>query len=275
MNSIPWRAAHWQGARDVVLAVAGVTFFTLAAAAQVAPQEKFVSGPLHVATQLPLALREQNFTWTGSVTSQGDAVLGGPLARSSFGVSGSGIKVGIISDSFNFLGGQAAGIASGDLPGPGNPGGRLPPVNIVSDEFFPGNLDEGRAIAEIVHDLAPGAEILFHSAFNNPQSSPGGSIAAAINNLVAAGANVIIDDVFSVGAPAYQDGVAAPAVNNAFASGVAYFSSAGNNFNNAYEGIYSPLGFNHNFDANFNEGSDLLLNFGSIPDGGSRVAGPG
>ena len=240
------------------------------AAAQVASRD--AGGPLHVLTQLPLAPREKNFTWIGSVSTQGDAVLGGPVARSSFGVNGNGIKVGIISDSFDFLGGQAAGIASGDLPGPGNPNGFLTPANIVNDELFLGNLDEGRAIAEIVHDIAPGAQILFHSAFNNPQSSPGGSIAAAINNLVAAGCNVIVDDVFSLAAPMYQDGVAAQAVNNAFTSGVAYFSSAGNNSNNAYEGMYSPLGFNHDFDANLNEGGDLLLDVGTIPNGGSVVA---
>ncbi len=272
MNLDPSRAAILRHAQGLILAIVGTCLFTSASVAQVAPQEKSAVGPLHVGTQLSLAPREQNLTWTGSVTTQGDAVLGGPVARSTFGVSGSGIKVGIISDSFNFLGGQLAGVLSGDLPGPSNPNGYLTPANILNDDLFPGNLDEGRAIAEVVHDLAPGAQILFHSAFNNPESSPGGSIATAIDNLVAAGANIIIDDVFSIGAPVYQDGIAARAVNNAFASGVAYFSSAGNSSNNAYQGFYSPLGVNHDFDANLDEGGDLVLGIGDIPNGGSVVA---
>jgi hypothetical protein len=207
------------------------------------------------------------------VTSQGDAALGGPLARSTFGVDGGGVKVGVISDSFNFLGGQPAGVASGDLPGPGNPNGYGTPINVVNDDLAAGNIDEGRAIAELIHDIAPGAEIMFHSAFNNPESSPSGSIAVAINNLVSAGADIIVDDVFDLRAPIYQDGAAAQAVDAAVAAGVSYFSSAGNNSNNAYEEIYSPIfAVNHNFDANANEGGDNLLNFGSIVNGGSMVA---
>lgn len=237
------------------------------------PRDSNAVGSLHVTTQLALPPRQQNLTWAGSVTTQGDAVLGGPLARSTYGVDGSGIKIGIISDSFNYFGGQSAGVLSGDLPGFGNPDGYLTPVTIMNDDLYPGNLDEGRAVAEIVHDLAPGAEIMFYSAFNNPQSSPGGSIAVAIDSLVAAGANIIIDDVFSVGAPAFQDGVAAQAVNRAFANGVAYFSSAGNNSNNAYQAMYSPLGINHDFDANHNEGGNNVLGIGMIPSGGSIIAG--
>jgi subtilisin family serine protease len=230
-------------------------------------------GPLRVTSSLPLSSRQHNITWSGTAISQGDAIHGSDVARTSFGVSGSGIKIGIISDSFNFLGGQLAGIASGDLPGPGNPFGFDLPIQIVNDDLFPGNIDEGRAMAEVVHDIAPGAELLFHSAFNNHQSSPGGSIAAAIDNLVALGANIIIDDVFSMGSPAFQDGAAAQAVDRAFANGVAYFSSAGNNGTNAYQGKFKPLGINHDFDANDNEGGDTLLNLGMIPPGGSITAG--
>jgi len=87
-------------------------------------------------------------------------------ARANFGVNGSGIKIGVISDSYNFLGGEATGINSGDLPGVGNPSGFQSSVNVLRDATF--GTDEGRAMIELIHDLAPGAEILFHSAFNNP-----------------------------------------------------------------------------------------------------------
>ena len=256
------RAAQSLRAGSLFLALTLIALFASPAAAQ-----------LQVTRALDLPASVRNITWTGSVTSQGDAVIGGPLARSSFGVNGTGIKVGIISDSFNFLGGQNAGVLSGDLPGIGNPNSFATPVNILNDEFVAGNIDEGRAIAEIVHDVAPGAQILFHSAFNNPESTPGGTIATAINNLVAAGANIIIDDVFTLDTPIYQDGAAAQAVNNAFANGVAYFSSAGNNANNAYEAVYSPYAFfNHDFDANNSEGGSNVLEIGTIPNGGSFAA---
>jgi len=33
-----------------------------------------------------------------------------------FGVDGTGVKVGVLSDSYNCLNGAAAGVATGDLP---------------------------------------------------------------------------------------------------------------------------------------------------------------
>lgn len=214
-------------------------------------------------------------TWIGATTSQADVVMNADAARANFGVNGSGIKIGVISDSFNALGGQAGGVATGDLPGVGNPNGFLTPVSILNDDFAPNRIDEGRAMAELIHDLAPGAEILFHSAFNNlPETSPGDSIATAINNLAAAGADIIVDDVFNLTIPAYQDGASAQAVNAAFAQGIPYFSAAGNNADNAYEAQYSATGGAgigvsfHDFDANTNEGGSQALQLADVPDGG-------
>jgi len=202
----------------------------------------------------------------GSVTSQGDSQLNAGLARSTYGVSGSGIKVGIISDSFNSLGGAAAGIASGELPGIGNPTYPIP-VNVLLDDT---GSDEGRGMAEIVHDVAPGAELMFHAAF-----SLGGKagLAQAIDNLVASGANVIVDDVGFLTEPFFQNGIVAQAVNRAYHAGIAYFSSAGNQGNEGYMGYFSDNGSNrHNFDLNNDEGGDAFLNI-SVPSGRSvRVA---
>jgi hypothetical protein len=208
-------------------------------------------------------------TWIGSVTSQGDSVMGAPAARSTYGVNGAGVKIGIISDSFNFLAGMAAGVAAGDLPGVGNPNGFVTPINILNDDLAAGSTDEGRALAEIIHDVAPGAELLFHSAFNNANPSPGATIAAAINNLAAAGADVIIDDVIQLTMPAYQDGAAALAAKAAAAAGIPYFSAAGNNSNNAYEKVFTPIGINHNFDSDASELQNQdLFRIGSVPNGG-------
>ena len=52
---------------------------------------------------------------TGILT-QGDAGQRSDIARNKFGVSGLGVKVGVLSDSYNVLGGEAGDILTGDLP---------------------------------------------------------------------------------------------------------------------------------------------------------------
>lgn len=68
-------------------------------------------------------------------------------------LTGQGVTVGIVSDSFaGISGGLDSDIASGDIPAD---------VNIISDTG--GATDEGRAIAQIVTDIAPDADIEFAS----------------------------------------------------------------------------------------------------------------
>jgi hypothetical protein len=162
----------------------------------------------------------------GLARSEGDAQLGAAGARSAFGVDGSGVTVGILSDSFDrdplALTRAAADVASGDLPGPGSPCGSTAPVRVL-DEGESGGGDEGRAMAQIVHDLAPGAAIDFATAFTGESA-----FAANIRALADDGAGVIADDVAYFGEPFFQDGPVATAVNEAVASGVSYFSASGN-----------------------------------------------
>lgn len=161
----------------------------------------------------------------GAVRSEGDVQLHAITARSDFGVDGSGVNVGILSDSFDRAPGAAthAGgdVAAGDLPGPGSPCGSTQPVG-VADDSVAGD-DEGRAMAQIVHDLAPGAALSFATA-------SAGELAFAdnIRALAAAGAKVIADDVTYFREPFFQDGPVAAAVNEVAAAGVSYFSAAGN-----------------------------------------------
>src|SRR5205814_401625 len=79
---------------------------------------------------------------TGAVESQGDAAIQASTARSTFNVDGTGITVGVISDSYNSLGTAAADVASGDLP---------TNVQVLQDDV--GQTDEGRAMLQIVHDV--------------------------------------------------------------------------------------------------------------------------
>ena len=170
----------------------------------------------------------------GAATSEGDAQLRAALARSSFNLDGSGVTVGIISSNFDrdpaAATHQAQDIASGDLPGPANPCGHTTPVSVLDDAVSGEEFeDEGRGMAQIIHDLAPGASIAFATA--GPSEL---TLASAIERLAkptaqgGAGAQVIVDDIGYSGEPFFQDGPAAVAVNAVTAHGVHYFSAAGN-----------------------------------------------
>jgi hypothetical protein len=191
----------------------------------------------------------------GKVTSQGDKALRADIARQTLGVDGTGTKVGVISDSYNYLGGAAAGVASGDLPAAG--------VQVLDDYLVAGASDEGRAMAEIVHDVAPGAAIAFNTA-NRGQAG----FAQGIKNLAAAGCNVIVDDIIYLAEPFFQDGIVGQAVNEVVAndSKLTYFSSAGNRARVSYEKEYVPgplvsapgnatnvLGYAHDFGGKYSQ----------------------
>lgn len=174
----------------------------------------------------------------GLVDSQGvPAQRSDRLAR-FLGLDGSGITVGVLSDSYDMLGGADSDIAGGDLPGPGNPFGLTTPVNVLG-EGLEGDTDEGRAMLQIVHDVAPGANLAFASAGTN-QSQLAANIFAMANS----GASVIVDDVTFPAEPMFQDGIVAQAVNDVVATGVAYFSAAGNLARNSYEQAFRNSGVN-------------------------------
>ncbi|MGE3539197.1 MAG: S8 family serine peptidase [Candidatus Tectimicrobiota bacterium] len=163
----------------------------------------------------------------GSVTSEGDAALRADLARAMRGLTGAGVRVGVISDSLIDLG---TSVNSGDLPAD---------VTIVNGQNGASDADatdEGRAMAEIIYDLAPGASLLFRTGF--PTSL---DFIAAVRELVAAGAHVIVDDLGFFDEPVFEDGPVAQAVRQAIAQGVVYVSAAGNDARRHYQGMYQEF----------------------------------
>jgi subtilisin family serine protease len=155
-----------------------------------------------------------------------DLAVHGNVARSTDGVSGAGIKIGILSDSFNLLGGMATDIADGDLP-----------ANTQILEEGPSGHDEGRAMAELVHRIAPDAQILFHTA-----TASEADFAAGITALVQAGCQIIVDDVAWLDEPFFQDaGAVDTAIEGAIASGVSYFTAAGNEGNDFIQEAFAPM----------------------------------
>ena len=102
----------------------------------------------------------------GSVNSEGDTQLAAAEARNDFGVDGAGVTVGILSDSFDTDSERADRCGAttspaATCPGAGNPCGFTAPVSSSTTSSPPRTADEGRGMAQIVHDLAPGAKISF------------------------------------------------------------------------------------------------------------------
>ena len=152
-------------------------------------------------------------TRTGSVDSEGDTTHRAAEARSFFNVNGAGVKVGVLSDSVDFL---SQAVSTGDLP---------PNVTVLPGQAGVG-AGEGTAMLEIVYDLAPGAQLFFASGFNGEAQ-----FAQNILDLRAAGCDIIVDDIGYFDESPFQDSIVARAVNAVTAGGALYFSSAGNEGN--------------------------------------------
>jgi hypothetical protein len=157
----------------------------------------------------------------GTIASQGDRTHRADNARTNYGHQGQGIKIGVLSDSYNFIAGAAAAdIASGNLPGVGNPNGNLTPITVLQEGS---TTDEGRAMLQIVHDLAPKAQLFFATANGGPAN-----FGNNILRLKDAGCTVIIDDVSYTNESPFQSGPVGRAVETVTQAGVLYFASAGN-----------------------------------------------
>jgi Subtilase family len=167
----------------------------------------------------------------GSITSQG-YISHKANNVAAMGITGAGVTVGVLSDSAS-VARIAALVSTGDLP-PGSHA--LPGQNSTGT-------DEGAAMMEIVHDVAPGADIIFATA--------NGGVANFANNIIqlqAAGARVIVDDITYFNEGVFQDGPVAQAVTQVTNNGAIYFSSAANSgsltfgTSGTWEGDFTPNG---------------------------------
>lgn len=160
-------------------------------------------------------------TNSGLATSQGDVSMQSNIIRGGFGVSGSGVKIGVISDSYDAQGNTAATVVEGgDLPG-SEKSGNLTPVDVLKDNVRGSN--EGMGMMEIIHDVAPGAQLGFRTGFLSSSD-----MALGIVELVDADYDVIVDDITYLSEPFTPTGQISQAVEYAASKGTHYLSSAGN-----------------------------------------------
>jgi subtilisin family serine protease len=217
----------------------------------------------------------------GSVQTEGDAVLMADEARETFGVNGTGIKVGVISDGID---GLTESLGTEDLPPSGIniPTSPLTGGSISVDDPCPGFSPvtstpgarpdvttgaEGTAIAEIIHDVAPGAELYFApglvSDLDHRRSR------RCLTEVV----DIIADDIAFLNAGSY-DGSSAVSLEstNSVLAGVENFISVGNQALGHYQGIFTDTDADgiHEFDVSlgqpFNDNSGETLNL-TIPPG--------
>ena len=165
-------------------------------------------------------------------------------------LEGQGMQVACISNSFNSYTAAPASIdvTNGDLPGGANdPAGNTTPVfipttnGVYQDDIATVGDDEGRAMCQIVHKMAPKAKIGFGTAdFGEVGFANNIRALANLSGFGGTGqtfaADTICDDVGYFDEPFFQDGIIAGGITDVYNAGVSYFSSAANDIGtNGYD----------------------------------------
>ena len=163
-------------------------------------------------------------TRAGSVTTEGDKIHRGNLVRAFSSLTGSGVRVGVISNGADS---RAEAQATNDLP-----------ATIEIDPNRTGSGEEGGALMEIIHDIAPDASL----AFSGPATSK--EMIQAIDWLAndafgGNGADIIVDDFGFLAEPYFEDGSIAKKAEEVVDDGVIYITSTGNDGEEHYTGTFS------------------------------------
>ncbi|OGT81276.1 MAG: hypothetical protein A3J35_06295 [Gammaproteobacteria bacterium RIFCSPLOWO2_02_FULL_52_10] len=168
---------------------------------------------------------------TGAFNTEGDSILLADQLR-QLGLDGSGVKIGVISDGAND---RSDAQATGDLPE------NITVFGTCTKRPFDGSVcdrgstcNEGTAMLEIIHDIAPGAELAIAAVSTSLEFVS--RLDDLVNNF---GAQVVVDDLGFYFQPFFADGLIAASVV-AVTGQVLYISSAGNSAQHHHEANYSP-----------------------------------
>lgn len=180
----------------------------------------------------------------GAANNQADASLKADQARQATGLSGAGQKIGVVSDSCNQTS-IGPGTVSGTVPNAtlsnmtNQISGDLPPSIQVIDfgPADPSNIDEGAAMMELIHDIAPNAALAFASSQMDQAA-----MASNITKLRQAGCTITVDDIGFPDEPFFQDGPIAQSIRTGFNAGVPHFTAVGNDGDSGVLANYAAVG---------------------------------
>ncbi|MFN8510278.1 MAG: hypothetical protein U0Z75_06910 [Deinococcaceae bacterium] len=213
--------------------------------------------------ELAFARKTKSITNSGRVTTQGHALMKTDKAIADYKTTGatmaSPVKVGVISDSFNNIDPEfpmPMSTYKEDLVYRDLPSGTTILAEGLGGEGS-GLTDEGRAMAQIISDIAPGASILFAAGQPNDKSV----YKAIIQMLADKNVNVIVDDITFLAEPFFENGDIAQKVASVVSGkktvgtgkALAYFVAAGNTGAQSYDGAFSPVSFGMNTFHDFND----------------------
>jgi len=177
----------------------------------------------------------------GTIDTEGNAIHNADTARLTKGITGMPIKVGVVSDGVtNWT--QVAG--TNDLP---------PFIELPQGS---GSGDEGTAMLEIIHDIAPGAQLAF---------CPSGSNVIAFVNAITSlrllpNCRIVCDDVGWYSEPYFYHGYVAQQLQN-LGAGTNYLhvTAAGNDAEVHHQQVFT--------DGNSDQKHDPLLQAALPPNG--------
>lgn len=172
------------------------------------------------------------------------------LQAAPFNLDGEGITIGVISDSLARTSDVRdsdtspaicqSGILTNSKP---QKSGDLPAsiriladsATLVPDTCDSSVVDEGAAMAELIHDIAPKADIIFHTAGNSTLE-----FALAIDRLCVL-SDIVVDDIAFLNQLRYQDDIVAQAAAGCVAMGKHYFTAVGNDGDSGYQFNYQNV----------------------------------
>jgi len=154
----------------------------------------------------------------------GSPIVGEEVAKSNAdawhgaGYTGSGVKVGIIDwfDGTAWSNAQAAG----EVP---PPAGTFCECDGTTYDIWTGGSQHGQAVAEVIHEMAPGAQLYLATACTVTD------LQAAVDYFDTQGVNIISRSLTAqYDGPGDGTGPIATVINNAVADGMTWFNAAGN-----------------------------------------------
>ena len=187
------------------------------------------------------------------VTSEGVKVIGADKWQAA-GYTGQGIKVGVLDQGFDGY----RDLLDRELP-----------VTVTAQSFVPGiapdqtGIAHGTAVAEVIHDVAPDAE-LYLAYYDGGDVSMGN----AVEWLLRQGVHIISHSAGGLAAPLDGTGRDADLVKLSADNGALWINSAGNNGAQHYRGAYTDTNNDHIHEF---APDKTLLAFQADPDSPSQI----